>query len=204
MTFIDLIRHGETASNKEGRFRGGLDVPLNDRGRESARQLARALRHVPYKALYSSPLSRALDTLEPLSMYQDLPVITDDRLFNLRLPLWEGKTEEEVSRTWPEAYRQWITCPERMDNGGQENLIDVGRRALDFLNEAACRHQGEHIAVCSHRSVLRSLIALILEMDEPWFWKLQLDTASVTRVGFQPDRGYRLLAFNYNPSGFLP
>ncbi len=66
MRRLILIRHGETDWNVEGRWQGQIDVPLNDRGREHARQVAVNLADEGIQVIYSSDLSRALDTAEPL------------------------------------------------------------------------------------------------------------------------------------------
>jgi len=63
-TTILLIRHGETAWNREKIFRGVYDIPLNENGRDQARQVARALKGREIHAAYSSPLSRAIETAQ--------------------------------------------------------------------------------------------------------------------------------------------
>ena len=203
MTTIDLIRHGETASNASGRFRGTLDLPLTERGLEQADALARLLKRQRYSAYYSSPLTRARQTLQPLCDTHRTQMTVDPRLDNLQLPLWEGKSYEEVKRRWPEAYQQWLTAPETMNLGGHENLTDVGNRALALLDEIVSRYEGQQIVLCSHRSVLKPLLSLALGIQGQWFWRLNLDTGSVTRLVHSPHRGYQLDFLNLHPQGNL-
>ncbi|MFH1907463.1 MAG: histidine phosphatase family protein, partial [Chloroflexota bacterium] len=83
MPTLFLIRHGDNDYLKKGRLAGQLPgVHLNETGREQAAELARTLAGVPLKALYSSPLERAVETAEPLAMalrleVQPRPDLTD-------------------------------------------------------------------------------------------------------------------------------
>ena len=77
VTTIILIRHGETAWNREHLFRGLKDIPLNDSGREQARKTAEVLRPLPVKAVYSSPLARALETAGTIARVKGLTPIVE-------------------------------------------------------------------------------------------------------------------------------
>src|SRR3954452_18283038 len=98
MTTILLIRHGE--NNMVGkRLAGRLpDVHLNDRGKQQAQQLAEALCKAPLKAIYSSPLERAVETAEPLAAELGLPVQIAPGLIELGYGDWQGKTLKQLSR----------------------------------------------------------------------------------------------------------
>ena len=74
MAQLLLIRHGETVWNREGRFQGAIDVPLSEKGKAEARQLGAYLRDKPLKAIYSSHLSRALETAQAVARHHHLPV----------------------------------------------------------------------------------------------------------------------------------
>lgn len=196
-TFVDLIRHGETQSNKENRFRGDLDLQLNEKGLAQAQKLAQGLRNMNYAALYSSPLERAVKTLEPLAQLLHLDVVTDQRINNLALPLWQGKTYDQVQQQWPEQFQLWQRSPELLDLGGNEKLTDVGNRSFQCLCDLVARHQGTHFVLCSHQSVLKPLIAKILNIPIPWFWKITINEASVTRLSYSREQGWSLIFSNH-------
>jgi len=90
MTTIYLVRHGQTAWNKEEVFRGMADVPLNETGRKEALLTGEYLKAVKVEAIYSSPLSRAVETAETIARNQGKEVLISDGLIDIGriLPTW--------------------------------------------------------------------------------------------------------------------
>jgi len=182
MTEIILIRHGETEFNRAGIFRGRCDVALNDRGREQARRLAAALASVPIDAVYSGPLSRALETARPVAGAHDLEPVVDHAFDNIDLGRWQGVRKADVERDEPELWRLWIETPDALRIPGGESLASVARRAHDRTTALVREHEGRRIAIVSHRSVLKLLAGRLLGMQEGYFWKFYLDNAGYSIV----------------------
>src|SRR5438876_6692501 len=90
VTTLILARHGETDWNRDGRFQGHADPPLNDRGREQARSLADALADQPIEAIYSSDLRRAHETAQIVAQRQGLEVLVDPDLRERDVGEWSG------------------------------------------------------------------------------------------------------------------
>ena len=105
MTTVLLVRHGETDWNREHRWQGWADVPLNGLGREQAAELAARLRGVALDAVYSSDLRRARETAELVAAEHGLPVIPDAGLREIDVGSWSGLTrpgiEERYGGGWP-------------------------------------------------------------------------------------------------------
>jgi len=175
---ILLIRHGETAWNREEIFRGRADVPLSERGREQARLLAKALGGSPVEAVYSSPLSRARETAGPTARALGLEVVVDERLVDMSFGEWEGKPRAEVEQKWPELYEMWATKPEGFRGPGGESLGEVMARAWPALEEIASRQ--EAAAVVSHRVVCKVLLCEALGSGTAGFWRVRVDTGSAS------------------------
>ena len=110
-TTLIFIRHGETVANRENIFRGRMDFPLNSNGIEQARCLADALARFKIDVLYSSPLSRALDTAKPIATAQNIEINIEEKFTNISLGEWEGVPHSEIAEKFPAQYRLWLTEP---------------------------------------------------------------------------------------------
>ncbi len=197
MTDIVLVRHGETEFNREGVFRGRIDVGLNDTGRDQAVAAAAALAAKPLAAVYSSPLSRALDTARPIAGRHGLEPVIDEAFHNIDLGEWQGAKKDVVRLEQPEAWVLWTTEPERLRIPGGETLAELRARAFPKFEELAERHDGERIAIVSHRSVIRVLAGAVLGMTEGYFWRFYMDNAGYS-VLKRNGTGYVIVQWNEN------
>ena len=141
MTTLLLIRHGETDWNAEGRLQGHTDRPLNDFGRRQARALAERLAGDGITAVYSSDLSRALETAEILAARLELPVVTDPDLRERNWGSWEGLTGTER---------------DGVEYVGEANDAH-GERVLGAVRRIAEQHPGESVVVVTHGGSLRRI-----------------------------------------------
>lgn len=196
LTTIYLIRHGECEGNREGLFRGRFDFPLNEQGVEQARSLAKELKDVALDACFSSPLARALDTAEILCGNRSITPVKEEGFNNIYLGAWEGRKKQDVEREQPDEFRLWRTEPEKLKMPGAETLAQVQARAVKTLVRITEKWMGGGIAVVTHRAVLKPLIAGILGMAEPYFWKLHPETASYSIIEHTAQRGFALVMFN--------
>ncbi|HEU0337127.1 MAG TPA: histidine phosphatase family protein, partial [Gaiellaceae bacterium] len=101
MATVLLARHGETDWNREGRFQGHADPPLNDLGRAQARELADRLAREPLAAVYASPLRRAYETAEIVAATHDLPLRSVAGLREVDVGSWSGLTRSEIEARFP-------------------------------------------------------------------------------------------------------
>jgi len=197
MTDIVLVRHGETEFNREGVFRGRVDVGLNDVGHEQARAAAEALSRESITAVYSSPLSRALDTARPIAERHGLTPVVDEAFHNINLGAWQGAKKEKVRLEQPDAWALWTTEPEHLRIPGGETLAQIRARAFPRLGELAASHDNERIAIVSHRSVIRVLAGAVLGMTEGYFWRFYMDNAGYSLIR-QNGTGYVIVSWNEN------
>jgi len=175
-----VIRHGETEWNRAEVFRGRSDVPLSEGGREQARLVAEVLKERPIEAVYSSPLSRARDTAQPLAEALGLDVVVDERLVDMSFGQWEGWERTRVEREQPERYELWLKEPERFRAPGGESLAEVRARAWPAVQELAERHGV--CAIVSHRVVCKVVLCEALGSGAAGFWRVRVDTGSVSVV----------------------
>src|SRR6185369_13499978 len=93
MTLLLLIRHGENEFVKTGKLPGHIPgVHLNERGQKQAQALGEALKDVPIKAIYSSPLERAMETAEPIATSHSLQILQESNLKDANIGKWQGKS----------------------------------------------------------------------------------------------------------------
>lgn len=156
-TTIILVRHGETAWNRERRMQGHTDTPLSATGRAQAAALARRLSASAFAALYSSDLQRARDTATAIARHTGHDVVSDPRLRERRFGIFEGLTYEEISARHPAEFARFQSRdPDYVIPGG-ESACEFWRRSLACLVEIAGRHAGGEVAVITHGLVLDAL-----------------------------------------------
>ena len=154
MTELILIRHGETAWNRERRKQGQTDTPLSDTGRAQAQAVGERLARYPFAALYSSDLSRTLDTATAVAERLALKVQPLALLRERHYGIFQGITALEGKEKLPDAYANYLSrvAHYRFETG--ESLQCFSDRARNAMEWMLHRHQGQTIAAISHGGVL--------------------------------------------------
>ncbi|PKN00506.1 MAG: glucosyl-3-phosphoglycerate synthase [Elusimicrobia bacterium HGW-Elusimicrobia-2] len=160
-TEIIFLRHGETDWNREKRIQSRQDIPLNSKGRKQAQRAAAALRKEKICAVYSSPLSRSLDTALIIAGKHGLPVWQDKRLLEISHGSWSGKKEQWLSAKYPEEYKNWKKEAWKHLPPGAESWEKLTERMKSFLAHVQKKHSGEKILVVSHRGAIAGALAVI-------------------------------------------
>jgi broad specificity phosphatase PhoE len=192
-----LVRHGESAANAAGELLGRRESPLTERGRGQVTALAGVLAARPIARVVTSPLGRARDTAAALGLGPAVEV--DERWIEVDYGELEGRRLSDVPA---DVWRRWRVDPSFRPPGG-ETLEEVGARvraACDELFAApgqGARGEGD-VVVVSHVSPIKAAVAWSLGAADGIAWRLQLATASITRVGWGP-AGPALVGFNEVP-----
>lgn len=184
MCNIFLIRHGETKWNVGEVFRGRADVPLNEKGRKQAIAVGRALSGLKFKAVYASPLSRAQETASKISAPHGMEINTEGGLIDIDYGNWEGTAKDEIQRKYPDLYERWIKAPHEVTFPGGESIVDVKKRAFETILKLARMHEGETIALVSHRVPNKMILAAVTGMDTSRFWDIEQDTACINIIRY--------------------
>ncbi|MFH1728899.1 MAG: histidine phosphatase family protein [Pseudomonadota bacterium] len=175
---VYLIRHGECKGNKEGLFRGRSDFPLNENGIRQSLDLAKALSEKDIMHVYSSPLKRAHQTAESISLELHLPLTSIKDFNNIHLGEWEGMHKDVIMKEYPKEWEIWKANPEKLQMKNCETLESVAKRSSMTIENLRLKHENDTIAIVTHRAVIKPLIASLLEIKEPYFWKLHMDNCS--------------------------
>ncbi len=182
---IILVRHGQTAWNKEERFRGRADLPLDDFGIRQAEAAASKLAGCGAVAIYASPLKRTMMTAEPIAARIGLKVQPIDGLIDINYGQWQGLSTEEAMELDSNLYRQWIETPQYAKFPEGEGLQDVRDRVESVMSQMLSRHAGETVILVSHVVVCRVFICTVLGLDNSHFWQIGQDVNAINTIGLR-------------------
>ena len=198
MTRLIIWRHGNTDWNAERRVQGQTDVPLNDLGRSQARTAAALLAGLEPAAIYSSDLLRARHTADALASIAGLPVTEDVRLRERHYGLFQGLTNPEIAKKFPEAYARWSGGDP--DVGAEvERNEDVGKRVGEALREIADRHPRTIVVVATHGGAARQGFGDLLGWAPDVMSVIRpLQNCHWTEI-VESKRGWQLRAHNMGP-----
>lgn len=180
MTRFILVRHAQTEWNAVERFRGRVDLPIDDTGRGQAEVLAQRI-VATWKpvALYTSPLVRAVQTADIIAGQVKLPVHTLDGLVDINYGDWQGLTPDEARERWPHAHHAWFNVPQIARIPGGETLEDIRTRAMTTIRELGERHEDQTIVAVSHNVVNRVVLLALLGVGIGHFWSIRQDPAAI-------------------------
>jgi 2,3-bisphosphoglycerate-dependent phosphoglycerate mutase len=194
-----LIRHGETDWNRENRAQGQLDVPLSKLGVEQARLLAARLKNVQFEALYSSDLSRALDTANAVARVLRQPVQTDERLREIHLGVAQGMSYLEMKAQGLVRQRRDIHAPWE----GGESQVQLMARASDAVLDIRATHA--RVAVFTHGGTIRAALHSLLEDPEHRIALEERGNTSITKLRLRQlePEVWRWVLVSYNDTAHL-
>jgi broad specificity phosphatase PhoE len=185
MTFIYLVRHGQTAWNKEEIFRGRTDVPLDETGLRQAELAGEYFKGMEIHGIYTSPLSRAWETAQKIARFHNLKVKPLEGIIDMSFGNWEGHPHQEIRKNDRETYRQWREKPNRVRIPGGESLDEVRVRAMAALREVIQLNPGKTLVLVSHRVVNKVILCGILGLDNSHFWQIIQDTTAINLIQYK-------------------
>ncbi len=168
-TQVIIVRHGQTQWNIRKIRQGHLDSELTDKGIAQAQALGQRLARESFTALYSSDLGRALETARMITAVTGHEIITDVRLRERHLGIFQGLSGDEIKEQYPEEYQLHRTLgPNYVIPGGESARQQLARN-VSCLDEIALRHSGEKVLVVTHGGVVSALFryALNIPLEAP-------------------------------------
>ena len=186
-TTIHVVRHGRTALNAQGRFRGLADPPLDEIGLAEADAVAALISSRTgsarsLAAIATSRLVRARQTAEAIGLAAGREPFVMDELLDLDHGSWQGLTPGEAQARHPEAYRRFRQDPRKTTAPGGEALAGVEARMRSALRILSTRYPGEEMVAVSHEIPIRLLLSGLRGIDGPGVWEFELPTAAVTTL----------------------
>ena len=161
-TLVEVLRHAKACSR--GAWDGSDESrPLADTGWVQTKHLVEAFAPLPVAAIYASPATRCVQTVDALAGVLGLPLHRDARLAGLRSP-----SVTDAGSPWPAI--AWL-----------------GARALSLVNDAVAAHRGQRMIVCSHGDVLAALLASVAGRDDLPLTDVSLKKGERITLSFDPD-----------------
>ena len=192
-TKIYLIRHAESWANENGLYGGITDYPLSERGKDQALELAERLRNIEFGAIYSSPLSRAYDTIKPLAERQGKPILIEPDLTEIHVGEWEGIPWNELKQKYPKETTYITETQHHFGMKGGEPTDNVARRMAEVLRKIAQENLGKIVAVASHIQAIRAFICNIQNIP---YEQINL------KLGFMPNTGIVIIEYESTGKSF--
>lgn len=197
MSTLLLIRHGENNFLANNRLPGRIPgIHLNRRGHEQAVELAQTLNRLPIKAIYSSPLERAVETAEPLAQSLGLGIQLCPDLTDTDVGEWAGRSWKALGRT--KLWKVIQQTPSQFQFPSGETFVQIQERVVRALDVIASAHADELIAVVFHADPIKLAAAHYLGIPLDNFQRLSANTGSVTILKIDSSSA-KLLALNLIP-----
>lgn len=199
MPILLLIRHGENDYVKTGKLAGRLPgVHLNERGQKQAQALGDALKDVPIKAIYSSPLERAVETAMPIANAHKLEIQIEADLLESDVGKWQGKSWRvlRLMKVWKIVQQ----APSRFRFPEGESFPEMQIRVVSALERIIQYHKkpNEIVACVFHSDPIKLAVSHFLGLPLDHFQRLGCDTGSVTVLNVG-DMGAALIKLNQRP-----
>ena len=199
MPLLLLIRHGENNYVKTGKMAGRLPgVHLNERGKKQAQALGDALKDVPIKAVYSSPLERAMETAVPIASARKMQVIQEPGLMETDMGKWQGKSWKvlRLLKVW----KIVENSPSRFRFPDGESFPEIQTRIADVLERVVQKYNKPQdiIAIVFHADPIKLAVSHFLGLPLDNFQRLSCDTGSLTMLHVN-ELGANLVKLNQRP-----
>jgi probable phosphomutase (TIGR03848 family) len=198
MPILLLIRHGENDFVKQSRLPGRMPgIHLNEHGREQAAALADSLKKMPLRAIYASPLERAVETAEPLAHALGLPIQPRPGLLDTDVGEWQGVQLKKLRKLplWKQVQEQ----PSAVRFPDGESFLELQERLVCAIDLIRAAHKSkELVAVVFHSDPIKLVLAHYIGLPLDGFQKLEVATGSVSVLMLGKSAGH-LVALNLQP-----
>lgn len=184
-TELILIRHGETKYNAVGKFQGHFDSELSKKGRLQAKAVAKSLVKSKFEILYSSDLKRALQTAQSIANETGHEIITDARLRERDVGIFENHSMPEIQEKFPEEYAKFSQRnPDYVIPGG-ESTNQLTERVMVAFEDIAKKHSGERVLIVTHGGPIGSLLRHTLDLPYSAKRRYSNDNTSINIFFYQ-------------------
>jgi len=185
VTRLVLVRHGQTALNREQRVQGLSDNGVDETGLAQAEAIGAALRSQRLAGVYSSPLLRARQTAEAIARAQGLSVQVVEQLREMNVGELDGLSFTDMGAKYPELMKRWKEDAGAVRLPGGETLAEVQKRTWKAIEDIVSENQGKTAAIVSHAFAIQVIVCKALELPLSNFRRIRHDIGAITTIEFQ-------------------
>lgn len=177
-----FLRHGETEYNRKGLFQGQIDIPLSEVGREQAKAAQEELlgKSLRFDKIFSSPLTRAIETAELLTGEKRETFFLDERLKEICFGQYEGTDFRDPDSP---IHRFNDDPASYVPTGGAESFEEVLTRTDSFLNDL--KKESGRILISTHGGVIRSFLRTLADFSLDRFWKVHIGNCDLFHFSYE-------------------
>ena len=196
------VRHGETDANRDGFLQGGkVDMPLNENGLKQAEAVALRLQDECFDFAFSSPMSRAKQTMEAIASInkQGISPVYDRSLCEWHCGKMDGMYFEDIKKTYPDEALAFSFERIEIQMPDGESGYEVQKRVDDFLTSVLEKHPGKRILLVAHGGVLQRVMRFVTGAIAPHNMLPLTDNASISTFRFNHQyNAWQLTSLNRN------
>lgn len=179
---IYIVRHGQTDKNVEKVLQGRSDFPLNNTGREQAREIAAYFKKqgICFDKIYSSPLKRATETASIIAG-ENHKILTDTRLLEMDYGPYEGVSLSSPPKEIQVFFQDFVNnkAPE-----GMESLDQVVARMGNFISDLSVE-QEENILIATHAIAMKGFLEYLTPDSKGSYWSKFIGNCAIYRTDFK-------------------
>lgn len=201
-TRIFLIRHGDTIDEESKKvYKGSIDIPLSEKGIVRIRRVSQFLSRFKIDYIYTSTLSRSIDTGRIIAEQQGLPIEATSAFNEIHFGVWEGLSFDEIRVKYPKELELWLKDIETYPPPDGEQIRDAQSRAVRKFYEIIDKHKEQTIGIVSHSGILRLIISSILDLRMSMLFKISQDYGCIDMIDVYEDNivVIKLLNFTLYP-----
>jgi len=194
---VYLVRHGETDWNRKEIYQGQEDIPLNEKGKKEARNLALTLKGIEISSIYSSDLKRAKETAEIIAKSLGIQtVIYKESLREMNFGEWTGKSVFEMEEN-SALFQLWSKDPWNISPPEGETLKELASRVRKEAEEIFLKHYGQNVLVVTHAGPIKAIIFDLIGSTGNPYWNL--DISHDTIVVIEKEKRYKITLVKIKP-----
>ncbi len=199
---ILLVRHGATGYNEADLLQGKIDNPLSPSGRNEVDLLARRLEAEPIEVIFSSPLTRAVETAESVNRFHQAPIRIIDPFIEIDLGEWDGLSFSTIQERDLSYYHRWVVDP-KMPAPGGESFSQVYRRVSRGLRKVLEAPE-QNVLITAHATVNRAILGNLLHMPPAVARQFRIRNAALSKLVMYENSGScRIVLDSWNDTSHL-